>query len=386
MTEEERIGEHTVGHLLGVARRHVEQRTTSSAILDTRVEQNIPKLNMGEVKSGDVLGRGGFCVVREVVEITLQDGDIGEPNARIDVLDEFAIQQYVQDRPFMAKHYLRKEKGTKKGERYRYAIKKVQNESKTEAQHYVNAVVDLATEARFLAVIRHPNIIKMRAMEDASFYTPGFFLVLDKLYDIMPTRLKKWKKKKGGTVSNLLRSDKKKTDLWKIRVSVAYDLSCAISYLHARSVIYRDLKPDNIGFDVRDDVKIFDFGLAKELRDDERNADGLFNMTGCTGSIRYMSPENIQCKPYNLKTDVYSWAMIMWNILALEPPFAMYTEQMIIDRVCNRGYRPKVFSTWSARISKIVSLGWSPDINKRPSFAEISAQLISEYDEINSNN
>ena len=109
-------------------------------------------------------------------------------------------------------------------------------------------------------------------------------------------------------------------------------------------------------------------------------------MTGCTGSIRYMSPENLQGKPYNLKTDVYSWAMIMWNILALEPPFALYTEQMIIDRVCNRGYRPKIFSTWSARMAKTIRLGWSANFEERPSFAEISAELMIERMNINSVN
>ena len=143
-------------------------------------------------------------------------------------------------------------------------------------------------------------------------------------------------------------------------------------------------KPDNIGFDYNGVVKIFDFGLAKELRDDERINDDLYNMTGCTGSIRYMSPENIQGRPYNLTTDVYSWAMIMWNILALEPPFALYTEQMIIDRVCDRGYRPKIFSTWSARVSRIIGHSWSANFKERPSFAEISIDLRKELDQINS--
>jgi len=105
-------------------------------------------------------------------------------------------------------------------------------------------------------------------------------------------------------------------------------------------------------------------------------------MTGCTGSIRYMSPENLQGKPYNLSTDVYSWAMIMWNILALEPPFVMYTESMIIDRVCNRGYRPKLFVTWSSRMSTIIGRSWSENKKDRPSFAEISIELRIELNEI----
>lgn len=57
------------------------------------------------------------------------------------------------------------------------------------------------------------------------------------------------------------------------------------------SVIYRDLKPDNIGFDVRGDVKIFDLGLAKEVDPKTKLEDGTYNLTADTGSLRYMAPE-----------------------------------------------------------------------------------------------
>jgi serine/threonine protein kinase len=57
------------------------------------------------------------------------------------------------------------------------------------------------------------------------------------------------------------------------------------------SIIYRDLKPDNIGFDVRGDVKIFDFGLAKEINPKKKLDDGTYNLTADTGSLRYMAPE-----------------------------------------------------------------------------------------------
>jgi serine/threonine protein kinase len=63
---------------------------------------------------------------------------------------------------------------------------------------------------------------------------------------------------------------------------------CALSLF---SIIYRDLKPDNIGFDVRGDVKIFDFGLAKEFDPAKKAADGTYKLTADTGSLRYMAPE-----------------------------------------------------------------------------------------------
>ena len=176
-----------------------------------------------ELKLGRVLGRGGFCVVNEVTNIILLEGDKSEHGVS---KDEHFIHNIVQDRGFMASHCIRQQKDC------RYAIKRVQDKSKTDPHHYVNAVVDLATEARFLAVIRHSNIIKMRAMEDASPYTPGFFVVLDKLFDIMPVRLKKWKKQEGSGLKKMMMSKQKKINFWVERLSVAYDLSCALSYLH----------------------------------------------------------------------------------------------------------------------------------------------------------
>jgi serine/threonine protein kinase len=141
-------------------------------------------------------------------------------------------------------------------------------------------------------------------------------------------------------------------------------------------------KPDNVGFNYVGVLKIFDFGLAKKLDDAERTKDGLYNMTSKTGAVRYMSPENLQGKPYDLTTDVYSWAMIMWFVLALEPPFATYSESMIEERVCQRGYRPKLFKTWSARISKLISCSWNQNPKERPSFANIAEELKKELAEV----
>ena len=189
-----------------------------------------------ELNLGRVLGRGGFCVVNEVTSISLLEESANESkdNGGFSMVskDEYYIHNVVQDRAFMARHSIRK------GKDFRYAIKRVQDKSKNDPHHYVNAVVDLATEARFLAVIRHSNIIKMRAMEDASPYTTGFFVVLDKLYDIMPVRLKKWKKEEGGALKKLIKSKNSKVNFWLERLSVAYDLSCALSYLHGMRYVF----------------------------------------------------------------------------------------------------------------------------------------------------
>ena len=94
-----------------------------------------------------------------------------------------------------------------------------------------------------------------------------------------------------------------------------------------------------------------------------------------TGAIRYMAPEVGLGKPYNLSCDVYSWSMIMWFILALEPPFGFYTEDMIKDRVFLRGSRPAIFDAWSKPLANLMKRGWSSNISERPAFSEVCSTL-----------
>jgi len=371
------IGEFTQSHLLNVAKGVVEKKTSGSVLLDTSAEGRIPTFSLKELSLGRVLGRGGFCVVNEVTNITLLEGDSSEPKENGGFSrDEHYIHNVVQDRSFMATHC------TRKGKDYRYAIKRVQDKSKKDPSHYVNAVVDLATEARFLAVIRHANIIKMRAMEDASPYTSGFFVVLDKLYDIMPARLKRWKKEEGGSLKKLFKSKNSKVNFWVERLSVAYDLSCALSYLHGMSVIYRDLKPDNIGFDVRGDVKIFDFGLAKELDQRKKLDDGTYNLTGDTGSPRYMAPEVFLGRQYNETADTYSFSILCWQILALDTPFEhIKTNAMLKKSVILGGARPKVNEGWGESICSLLRECFVDNPN-RPSMADTCERLRIEINRL----
>jgi serine/threonine protein kinase len=140
-------------------------------------------------------------------------------------------------------------------------------------------------------------------------------------------------------------------------------------------------KPDNIGFDSQGVLKIFDFGLAKELLDKEKAAEeGLYHMTGFTGGIRYMAPEVGLRKPYGLKADVYSWSMIMWYSMALEPPMGMYTPNMFIERVFTRGSRPIVKDKWPEGLKTLLKHCWSPNIDDRPVFRNIMMALKTEVD------
>jgi len=260
--------------LLAEAEKLVEALSVKSHIFDKERENSFPRLRKSELDLGRVLGRGGFCVVNEIIAI--------KPSQ---ALDTARYEQEEEDRNFLKSHCIRNGDA-------RYAIKTLSDHTKDDAVLYMKGAFDLAIESRFLAVVEHPNIIRMRAVSDCSPYEGGFFVVLDRLYCTLEQRELVWREKEqhARSIVSLLRGkSKEKLDMYLLkRLLVAYDICCAMMHFHRNNIIYRDLKPENIGFDVRDDVKIFDLGLAKEIHEEEMLPDGTFNLTGMTGSLRYM--------------------------------------------------------------------------------------------------
>lgn len=136
------------------------------------------------------------------------------------------------------------------------------------------------------------------------------------------------------------------------------------------------LQPDNIGFDVRGDIKVFDFGLAKELHPEDKMENGLYKLTGDTGSPRYMAPEVALGKPYNETCDVYSFSILMWQMLRAETPFEVYSSMSLFRRkVVEGGVRPYLDPKWPNDISDLMRNSWSPDIAKRPTMDDVCEGL-----------
>jgi len=243
----------------------------------------------------------------------------------------------------------------------------------------------LVVELKILAVLEHPNIIKIRGRLDGNSFHRENFIVLDKLYETLKTRISSWKKQSNKVWNKAIK--KKKLKLFNDRLLVAYDLSSAFVYLHERNIVYRDIKPDNIGFDVRGDVKIFDFGLAKELPPRLNELDyTLYRLSANTGSLRYMAPEVALGNPYNLSVDVYSFAILLWQILSMETPFSGYNVKMHHNVVIEKNGRPKLNPKWPENIADIMNNSWVKKIEKRISFKEINKILQDDLDSVELNN
>ena len=115
----------------------------------------------------------------------------------------------------------------------RYAFKTMQPENLQDPSCFLNSVVDMVMEFKFLSSVRHPNIIKMRAVSVGDLYQADAFIVLDKIYDTLDLRIEKWKKKDQGSFRKMFDFQKKweKCFLAK-RLLVAFDIARALAYLH----------------------------------------------------------------------------------------------------------------------------------------------------------
>jgi serine/threonine protein kinase len=368
-----------------------------------------------EIQLGKLLGKGGFFTVHEVSKITLrsasdqnneengndnaenhnsssdessstrsehdnhEDGngsnnydelvpsrsEMSKEEINLDISqlnkedDEFT--SVVQDRDFMATRYIRESNDDGKNEEsssYRYCLKAMRPEAYTcnDPSYFVDTVVDQALEVEFLANIRHPNIIKLRAIAAGGPFQHGFFMILDRLYDTLTVRIKSWQKEEStGIWSKFFDFHRKHEKKFLARrLLVAYDIASALEYLHNLNIIYRDLKPDNVGFDVRGDVKLFDFGLAVEYNQENAKKLGHRKLTGDTGTIQYMAPEVALKQPYNETADVYSFAVLLWQCLSLKEPYEGKNDDTIERLVLFAGQRPKIDPHWPAEIRRLL--------------------------------
>lgn len=213
-----------------------------------------------ELRIGYFLGKGGFAVVHDIAKVVIDETtEAGEmiddedsqhvaylpASVQVQCLEKSSKSTTdssggtVQDRTFMASNYLR---GKKKV--CRYALKRVQ--AFKNPHDFVNGVVDLAVEAKFLAILRHPNIIKMRATANTSPFDTDrpYFLVLDRLSEILSKRLLKWKARKNSLGAKLAScTGRYNYSFWVERIEVGLGIAKALTYMHSKK--YVDCSTDN---------------------------------------------------------------------------------------------------------------------------------------------
>jgi tRNA A-37 threonylcarbamoyl transferase component Bud32 len=137
----------------------------------------------------------------------------------------------------------------------------------------------------------------------------------------------------GGSLSDLLT----RTGKLPAPLALAFfgDLLEGLAHAHGKGIIHRDLKPDNLLLDVDGRVKIADFGIARVTEGTALTATGTF-----VGTPAYMSPEQASASPIDVRSDLYSAGVILYELLSGRNPFADAQLMTTLANVLQGNWRP----------------------------------------------
>jgi serine/threonine-protein kinase len=154
-----------------------------------------------------------------------------------------------------------------------------------------------ASEAAQLARMDHANIVRVRQtgpMGDAFFIEMEFIEGWD---------LSSWLKEHGRLPV-------------EIAVVVLQRFAAGLQHAHERSIIHRDVKPGNVMLTASGEVKVLDFGLARDMDAEGRSTPGTL-----MGTYAYMSPEQVDGEEATTSFDVYALGVVAYQLLANKIPF-----------------------------------------------------------------
>ncbi|XP_053317031.1 mitogen-activated protein kinase kinase kinase 7 isoform X2 [Spea bombifrons] len=220
------------------------------------------------------------------------------------------------------------------------AIKQIESESERKA---------FIVELRQLSRVNHPNIVKLYG----ACQNP-VCLVMEYA--------------EGGSLYNVLHGAEP-LPYYTAAHAMSWCLQCAqgVAYLHSmkpKALIHRDLKPPNLLLVAGGTVlKICDFGTACDIQT---------HMTNNKGSAAWMAPEVFEGSNYSEKCDVFSWGIILWEVITRRKPFdEIGGPAFRIMWAVHNGTRPPLIKNLPKPIESLMTRCWSKDPPQRPSMEEI---------------
>ncbi|CAH9060074.1 unnamed protein product [Cuscuta europaea] len=202
-------------------------------------------------------------------------------------------------------------------------------------------------EVTLLSRLHHQNVVKFVG----ACRKPRVFCIIT---EYLP---------EGSFRSYLHKLDHKSLPLAKL-VDMALDIASGMEYIHSQGVIHRDLKPENILINEDFRLKIADFGIACE----EAYCDLLVDDPG---TYRWMAPEMIKRKSYGRKVDVYSFGLILWEMVTGFIPYEDMTSVQAAFAVVNKNTRPTIPMDCPPSMKTLIEQCWCLQPDKRPEFSQI---------------
>ena len=147
----------------------------------------------------------------------------------------------------------------------------------------------------------------------------------------------------------------------------AKQVAFAMAYLHKLGLVHRDLKSSNILLSDDMTAQVCDFGAARML--------DVTAQATMVGTQRWMAPEVVNGDPVNKKCDVFSFSLVVWELMEHKIPFHDIDNTYLVSKAITTGERPPISSAWPDYLSALTKQGWSPNPQDRPSFDDIVTSL-----------
>ncbi|KAM3334747.1 hypothetical protein ACQJBY_029272 [Aegilops geniculata] len=173
-----------------------------------------------------------------------------------------------------------------------------------------------------------------------------------------------------GSLFRLLRTNIGKLDPRR-RVNMAIDIASGMNYLHNSipTVVHRDLKSPNLLVDKNWTVKVADFGLSRLKLETF-----LTTKTG-KGTPQWMAPEVLRSEPSNEKSDVFSYGVVLWELVTQRIPWDTHNTMQVIGAVGFMDYRLEIPTDVDPQWASMIQNCWDSDPQRRPSFQELLERL-----------
>ena len=221
------------------------------------------------------------------------------------------------------------------------------------------AIEEFASEVRMMQAMRHPNVVLFLG---AVVRGPTLNIVCE----LMPY----------GSLHALLhgtsRNGVELSTNGRLREQMARDCARGMSYLHSRSpsVVHHDLKPANLLVDANWTVKVCDFGMSRLKHSSKLGS------KSPGGTPEWMAPEALRNDPTDESADVYSFAVILWELMTLKYPWEELSSPVqIVVQVAFLHRRPKLPTWLPSEAVQLLQRCWHKDPGERPAFPEILEQL-----------
>lgn len=161
------------------------------------------------------------------------------------------------------------------------------------------------------------------------------------------------------------------------RLKILIGIASGMQWLHSLrpTIVHRDLKPANVLMDSFGNPKVCDFGFSKFKAANSTIHEGKV----IQGSPAWMAPERFRGQMHDETVDVYSFAVIIWQVMTRETPVAEFRSlSQLIQAVCQDNWRPSIprnLSAFSPELKSLIERCWDSNPKNRPTFEEIGSEL-----------